>query len=269
MSRHLRPLGSFRRRRCGRSAFGAGYAQGDIAASAIGTVSYVDGDKVWAFGHPFEGVGRRSLLLQDAYVYGVIGGGSLEMGGPYKLAAPGHDLGTFSNDAITAIVGRTGPLPATVPVTVLTTDRDTDATRTDGDARRRRGDRRDADRILPALLRRAAGGQRAGSILKGSPARVTGTMCLRVVLEEIPDGVRICNRYVFGGTSAALEFGGLNLVSGFAASDVAEVMALIDGYRFGDLRVTSLSARVELERGAARRSCRSCSCRAASARASA
>ena len=39
------------------SAFGVGYASGDLAASAIGTVAYTDGDRVWGFGHPLDGVG--------------------------------------------------------------------------------------------------------------------------------------------------------------------------------------------------------------------
>ena len=67
------PLGSFpvQTLRPG-SAFGVGYASGDIAASAIGTVTYIDGDRVWGFGHPLDGVGARALLLQDAYVFRVI-----------------------------------------------------------------------------------------------------------------------------------------------------------------------------------------------------
>ena len=51
----------------------------------IGTVTYRDGSNVYAFGHELDGAGRRSLLLQDAYVYSVIGNpNSLS----YKLAAP-------------------------------------------------------------------------------------------------------------------------------------------------------------------------------------
>jgi hypothetical protein len=72
---------------------------------------------------------------------------------------------------------------------------------------------------------------------------------MRVKLAELPSGVRICNRYVFGGTAPSDGFG-LNLAAGLAASDVVEVMSLIDGYRFGNLRVTDLSARLELQRGA-------------------
>jgi hypothetical protein len=55
------------------SAFATGLASGDISLGAIGTVTYVDGDQIWGFGHPLDGAGRRALFLQDAYVYTVIG----------------------------------------------------------------------------------------------------------------------------------------------------------------------------------------------------
>ena len=45
---------------------------GDLALGAVGTVTYRNGEDLWAFGHPFEGVGRRALFPQDAYVYTVI-----------------------------------------------------------------------------------------------------------------------------------------------------------------------------------------------------
>jgi hypothetical protein len=50
------------------AAMGVGYADGDLSISAIGTVAYADEGRVWGFGHPFEGAGRRALLLQDAYL---------------------------------------------------------------------------------------------------------------------------------------------------------------------------------------------------------
>ena len=46
--------------------------EGTIAMGAVGTVTYRDGNTVYAFGHPLDDVGRRSLPLQDAYVYDVI-----------------------------------------------------------------------------------------------------------------------------------------------------------------------------------------------------
>jgi hypothetical protein len=71
-----------------------------------------------------------------------------------------------------------------------------------------------------------------------------------VVLAEIPKGVRVCNRYVFGGLAGLQEPGqSLNLASGLAASDAMDVLSRIDGYRFGDLRVKHVSARLDLRRG--------------------
>ena len=50
-----------RRSRCARAPRSASrYSMGDIQVGAIGTVAYADGDRVWAFGHPFEGAGARA-----------------------------------------------------------------------------------------------------------------------------------------------------------------------------------------------------------------
>ena len=69
---------------------------------------------MWSFGHELDTVGRRNLLLQDAYVYRVIETRTRapRTRRPYKLAASAHDVGTVSNDAPTAVVGRLAP-PAT------------------------------------------------------------------------------------------------------------------------------------------------------------
>ena len=111
------------------SAMGVGYSSGDLAVGAVGTVAYVDGDRVWGFGHPFENSGLRSLLLQDAYVYTVISNPNAgdDTGSTYKLAAVGHDLGTISNDASAAVVGRTGTPAPTIPVRIFSEDADTGA----------------------------------------------------------------------------------------------------------------------------------------------
>src|SRR5204863_2422913 len=99
------------------ASLAVGLASGDVSAGAVGTVAYVDGDKVWGFGHPFDAVGRRDLLLQDAYVYTVIGnpvgtGDAISE----KLAAPGHVLGTISADGPSGVAGRVGPVPPQIPV---------------------------------------------------------------------------------------------------------------------------------------------------------
>ena len=45
------------------AALSAAISTGDLGLGAVGTVTYRDGDDIWAFGHPFEGLGRRALFL--------------------------------------------------------------------------------------------------------------------------------------------------------------------------------------------------------------
>jgi hypothetical protein len=95
-----------------------GYATGDVSIGAIGTVSYRDGDTVYAFGHPLDGAGRRTLTLQDSYVYGVINNPSIGQDASYKFAAPGHVLGTITSDTPHAVIGRVGAPPGLIPIEV-------------------------------------------------------------------------------------------------------------------------------------------------------
>ena len=94
------------------SAVSTAVSSGDITLSGIGTVAYRDGSAIWAFGHPFDGVGRRSMLLQDAYVYTVVDNPlALEEASTYKLAVPGHTVGSLTNDTLNAVIGRLGAPP--------------------------------------------------------------------------------------------------------------------------------------------------------------
>jgi hypothetical protein len=75
----------------------AAYSSGALPLGAVGTVTYVDGQTVYAFGHELDGAGRRALLLQDAYVYYVVGNPDPTIAPSFKLASPGHTLGTLSS----------------------------------------------------------------------------------------------------------------------------------------------------------------------------
>ncbi len=232
------------------SAMSAGYSTGDISVGAIGTVAYVDGVRVWGFGHPFENGGRRSLLLQDAYVYRVINNPNTAAdGSTYKLAAIGHPLGTLSNDAESAVVGRTGALPPTVPVRVFSSDLDTGQKRT---LTTRVVDETDvgtpAGTSALGFVAPLAVAQGASAILRSGPAKLTGTMCLRIALRERRTPLRFCNRYV-SAVPAPADSGVTNLVAAGAASDALLALSVLDDYKRGDLHVTELAARVKLRRG--------------------
>ena len=93
----------------------AGYSSGAVPLGAIGTVTYVNGQTVYAFGHELDGAGRRSLLLQDAYVYYVVNNPDPTLGSSFKLAVPGHTLGTVTSDTPNAVIGQTGSPPRRRP----------------------------------------------------------------------------------------------------------------------------------------------------------
>src|SRR5688500_15822742 len=94
------------------SAVALAIATGDLGLGAVGTVTYRDGEDIWAFGHPFEGLGRRSLFLQDAYVYTVIQNplGVQDLGAStYKLAATDRYVqGSVTEARGDAVSGRGG-----------------------------------------------------------------------------------------------------------------------------------------------------------------
>ncbi len=223
------------------SSVAVGLAGGDIEAGAVGTVTYVDGDTVWAFGHPLDAAGRRSLLLQDAYVYTVVNNPiDSDQQTSYKLAAPGHDLGTLTNDAPSAVVGRLGALPQRFPLRVSATDLDS--------GRTVHQNVEIADETLAGQptgsssltqVGPVAVAQAAYNILRGSPARQSGEMCVRITIRERTAPLRFCNTYVGGSPSAPAA----PLVADFAAAS-----GLLDAYNFGTLHVTAVAVNLKLRR---------------------
>ena len=184
------------------SSVAVGLSSGDIAAGAVGTVTYVDGDAVWAFGHPLDAAGPPLAAAP----------GRLRLHGrqqparlrarsrSYKLAAPGHDLGTLTNDAPSAVVGRLGALPAALPAARLG-HRPGHRPRRPPEHRDRRRDARSASRpAAPSLTQvgPVAVAQAAYDILRGSPARQSGEMCVRITIRERKAPLRFCNTYVGG-----------------------------------------------------------------------
>jgi hypothetical protein len=248
------PLGSFPAQtlRPG-SAVAAGYSNGDIRTSAVGTVAYVDGDRVWVFGHSLEAVGRRALLLQDAYVFRIVNNPNQlgPIGATYKLAASGHDVGTVTSDGFSAVAGRTGVFPHTVPVQVVAQDTDSKAMKT---VRTAAADEAAVD--LPSggswtsFVGPLAVAQATGEVLGSTPARLTGTMCARIAVQEIKKPLRFCNRYVSTAAGQGEDGGTTNAVLSGIVDDLGGALATIDAYTGKPPRVTGVNVLVRVHRGA-------------------
>src|SRR5579864_9042360 len=108
------------------SAIGVALLKGDIAAYAIGTMTYRDGDRMLAFGHPFTGIGPASYLLMNATIFQVVQGQQQNI----KIGAVGAPVGIVSQDRPAGIGGTIGVLPRMFGVHVHVRDADSGADHT-------------------------------------------------------------------------------------------------------------------------------------------
>jgi hypothetical protein len=108
---------------------GVALMTGDLEIGATGTVTEVDGDRVYAFGHPFYALGPTQFPMTRAYVHTLLPSLMSSM----KIASTGEVIGTVTQDRFTTIAGRLGPGPAMIPVRLtLTSERGTRKTFTMG-----------------------------------------------------------------------------------------------------------------------------------------
>jgi hypothetical protein len=216
------------------AAVSASISTGDLALGAVGTVTYRDGVDIWAFGHPFEGLGRRALFLQDAYVYTVIQNplGILDFGAiTYKLASTdGYVHGAVTNDQADAISGKVGAPPRSIPLRI--------------DARNRAGERVTLSSLLAderdlgygAGLSFVAplGVTQALGRLMGNFGPVTLRMCLRIRVRELRQPMGFCNPYFSVDD---------------AVNDLSEAGGMVDFFDLAPLHVERAAVSVRAELG--------------------
>ncbi len=87
---------------------------GDAQLGAIGTVSWVDGDRVIMFGHPLLQAGPLDLPLAAAEIVGVFPSRQMS----FKLGDFGPVIGSVHHDLRAGVAGRLGAAAALVPLTV-------------------------------------------------------------------------------------------------------------------------------------------------------
>ena len=104
---------------------GVALMSGDLELGATGTVTDVDGNRVYAFGHPFYGLGPTAFPMTRAHVLTVLP----SLANSMKIASTGDVIGTVQQDRATTIAGTLGPGPALIPVRLsLTSERGTKKT---------------------------------------------------------------------------------------------------------------------------------------------
>ena len=100
------------------SAIGIQLTRGDVNITSIGTVTYREGDKVLALGHPFLKKGEVSFLLSAVYVYHSFP--NIVM--PFKLGAPLNLVGKIVQDREAGILAILNSYPRIIPLEIEVTN---------------------------------------------------------------------------------------------------------------------------------------------------
>ena len=96
------------------SAVATQLLSGDMDLSASGTVTWVEGNSLLAFGHPFLSMGPVSMPMTRAEVLTVFP----SLFRSFKFAATGPVLGSITQDRSTGILGTFGSKAPMVPITL-------------------------------------------------------------------------------------------------------------------------------------------------------
>ncbi|HSB09319.1 MAG TPA: SpoIVB peptidase S55 domain-containing protein [Blastocatellia bacterium] len=88
--------------------------RGDFTIDAAGTVTFRDGERIYAFGHPFLSSGSTSWPMAESSVVTVIP----NLNNSFKLSAGGDLVGSINQDRSTGVYGQLGDQPRMVPMRV-------------------------------------------------------------------------------------------------------------------------------------------------------
>lgn len=98
------------------SALAVQLIRGDlgVGASATGTVTYREGDNIYAFGHPWLSVGPVQLPFSKAKVISLLP----NLNNSFKIAVPTELAGSITQDRSQGLFGAVGQLPKLIPLTI-------------------------------------------------------------------------------------------------------------------------------------------------------
>ncbi len=204
------------------SPIAAALALGDIAMTGVGTLTAVDEDRIFAFGHPVLGSGPIDVPMTQAQVLATFASNSAS----FKIANATNPVGSFVRDGLTAVVGHVGRPAPMIPVEVHVASPS--------------GQRSFHYRILdnrswsPVLVAVTT----ANSLVRTTEYDAGATLALRyrIAIEDYPD---IHVEEIFSGTSATQP------VHLALANATGGVFSLLHNNRFEAPRMRG--ARVEVE----------------------
>lgn len=96
---------------------------GDLSVGADGTVTAIDGNRVYAFGHRFLAVGTTDLPFARADVLTLLP----NLSASFKISTAREWMGAITEDRSVAVAGELGRRAATIPVSISVIDRGSNA----------------------------------------------------------------------------------------------------------------------------------------------
>lgn len=194
------------------ASLAAQVVQGPVSIGAIGTVTYVDGDTVLGFGHPFLGAGPVRLIMADGYITTVVA--APIKGQSYKLGEGGRAHGMIVADRRDGVVGRLGPAEG---LTVVADAYDT-----------ARGTRSHMESLVapqPELVGVATDLLQIEPVLRVRDGSGRGTLTVRYTVETpgMPT-IRYRNVYAAEGDVTGVAGGRLGSIVGILTDNPARVM---------------------------------------------
>lgn len=215
------------------SALGVQIVGGDVSMTAVGTVTWVEGDKILAFGHPMFQFGSLEIPVTSAYILDILPSQVIS----FKLAVSLKEKGRLTQDRAFAVAGELGRRARTVPMTLTLQDF------------AQRLQRRYTLKLAShrELLSLGAYLGLAGALFTHiSPAEEGSThMRLRVEAEGLPPIVR---ENWFPNESQGLMGSLLFLILGGARTspiaELADILEAVQANPFGEVRFTKIVAQI-------------------------
>ncbi len=206
-------------------ALGVALVSGDISLGALGTVTYVEGDGVIGFGHPFILNGASAFPLATVSIIDTM----KSFDASFKLGTLGQAVGVISEDRSAAIGGRIGGTASTFDLEFSVENLDDRVSRTLA-ARLV-----DEPRLVPELLL-ASGFEAVDSVLdRVGPGTVEVTY--QISGDGMPSSLE--RKDVFLSTSD---------IAIYPAWQLAEIVAYLQYNEFADPEITDVSASMRITR---------------------
>jgi len=202
------------------SAVAVELVRGDAQLAAIGTLTWVDGKRVWAFGHPMLNLGATAYPLARASIVTVMP----RLSSSFKMGGAGAPLGAITRDYSSGVMGELGASPSLIPLNVKLSY--------DGKVQNLHYEVLDAESWTPVLV-----GFVASSTIEAL-GRASGAATVRVRTQiTLAGGDSITSGSTVAGFTppAAL------------AGEVARVVGLVHGNPFEPVRISNIGVTVDLD----------------------